>query len=128
MKVETKVEMKEEMKVAVKFQAYPVSAWVVMENIVKPIIRKSLYKLLERSSELDSPWGILTGVRPMKIIHELINENLSSEQIRLVLKDEYLLNKEKRNKKRKPGSGRVNAFLAGFKGTITDKLDLKISP
>ena len=38
--------------------------------------------------------------------------------------NKYLLNKEKRNKKRKPGSGRVNAFLAGFKGTITDKLDL----
>lgn len=39
--------------------------------------------------------------------------------------NKYLYNREKRNKKLRPGSGRVNAFFAGLKGKLTDKADLK---
>lgn len=41
------------------------------------------------------PWGILTGIRPMKIVHNLLDENFNYIEIKEILKEGYLLNKEK---------------------------------
>ena len=74
---------------------------IPLENIDKKTsiaIRKSLYRELKDLSQLDSPWGILTGIRPMKIVHDLINKNIDMDSIKIILKNEYFLSREKINK------------------------------
>lgn len=58
-------------------------------------IRKSLYRILDQISNLTSPWGILTGVRPMKIVHDLINRGIEMDGISDILRDEYKLSSGK---------------------------------
>ncbi len=41
------------------------------------------------------PWGILTGVRPVKIADELINKGLTREEAVMALENEYLLRPDK---------------------------------
>lgn len=44
---------------------------------------------------LDNPWGILYGVRPGKVVHKLFDSELALPDIRLVLKEKYLLSEDK---------------------------------
>lgn len=41
-------------KAVVGIPGYPVSAWVVMENIVKPVIRKSIYKEVKEKEKIEA--------------------------------------------------------------------------
>lgn len=41
-------------KAVVGIPGYPVSAWVVMENIVKPVIRKSIYKEVKKKEKIEA--------------------------------------------------------------------------
>ncbi len=68
-----------------------------VEKKIRIAIRKSLYSVLSSASEFNSPWGILTGVRPMKIVHDLINKKVFEREIRGILKDQYYLKQEKIN-------------------------------
>lgn len=58
-------------------------------------IRKSLYTILVKVSNLNTPWGILTGVRPMKIVHDLINKGIEGDEISNILRDEYKFSSSK---------------------------------
>lgn len=58
-------------------------------------IRKSMYSILNETSKLDSPWGILTGVRPIKIVNDLINKDIPKTEIQDILKREYKINTNK---------------------------------
>ena len=41
------------------------------------------------------PWGILTGVRPTKKINEMLDEGFSENDIKSILKENYLTTDEK---------------------------------
>ena len=41
------------------------------------------------------PWGILTGIRPSKIVHKLIDQGYDENKIITTLNNHYLLSKEK---------------------------------
>lgn len=56
---------------------------ILVYNVVSEITGKSL------------KWGILTGIRPVKIIHKYISEGLSVEQAHKKLKNDYLVSDEK---------------------------------
>lgn len=58
-------------------------------------IRKSLYSVLDEISELNTPWGILTGIRPIKIVHDLVNKNIANDTIVDILKQEYKISASK---------------------------------
>ena len=66
--------------------------------------RKSLYNVLERFTETPPKWGILTGVRPVKIYHTLREKGFSEEEIRKTLMREYRLEEEKAGLVMKIGS------------------------
>lgn len=51
--------------------------------------------LLENYTDLVQPWGILTGVRPVKLLHQLLRSGLSKEEAHRKLAEEYLVTKEK---------------------------------
>jgi oxygen-independent coproporphyrinogen-3 oxidase len=59
-------------------------------NRERRLLRLALHKVLKQSWLVDSsPWGILTGVRPLKIVHRLLDEGLSEERIILHLTRDF---------------------------------------
>ncbi|HYE80781.1 MAG TPA: coproporphyrinogen dehydrogenase HemZ [Clostridia bacterium] len=71
----------------------------VMEDDVEPtdikalkrLVKKSMYKLLSAVFEKEFPWGILTGIRPVKIVHELMDKGIPTENIAGRLMGDYLM-------------------------------------
>lgn len=61
----------------------------------KTIIKRSIFKVLSELYDTYVPWGILTGIRPVKIVHSLLDEGLSEVEIRQNLKENYLIRDEK---------------------------------
>jgi oxygen-independent coproporphyrinogen-3 oxidase len=62
---------------------------------VKRDIKKQLYQLLEAHYAPMSKWGILVGIRPVKIVHELLDQGFSPAYIRAQLSEDYLIQDEK---------------------------------
>lgn len=59
------------------------------------VMRRALFQMLEKKTGKHLPWGILIGIRPSKIVRELILENRSKEEILDLLQEEYLASREK---------------------------------
>lgn len=57
-------------------------------------IKKTLVEVL-KSNENQLPWGILTGIRPIKIIHDLIDKGINDDEIIRVMTKEYRLSMDK---------------------------------
>ncbi|HYF82748.1 MAG TPA: coproporphyrinogen dehydrogenase HemZ [Clostridia bacterium] len=62
---------------------------------LKRLIKKSMYSLLSEVFEREYPWGILTGIRPVKIVHELINSGFKEADIPGMLTEEYLMSEDR---------------------------------
>lgn len=57
--------------------------------------KRAFYKLLSSLSNKSLPWGILTGIRPVKISAALRASGLSSEEVKEILINGYLFDKDK---------------------------------
>ena len=57
--------------------------------------KRTLYQFLAAYFKPLSKWGILVGIRPVKIVHELLDEGVAEEQLLTILKDKYLVSDEK---------------------------------
>ena len=69
------------------------------ENEVKRTIKLAVYRLFtEVLMYKASPWGILTGIRPTKIVHRFWEQDLTKEKITEILQGRYLLASEKAKK------------------------------
>ncbi|SCI03990.1 Oxygen-independent coproporphyrinogen-III oxidase 2 [uncultured Clostridium sp.] len=66
-----------------------------VKKVTKETIKRSMYNVLMKKFKSYVPWGILTGIRPVKIVHTLLDKNLSDEEIRENLKTNYLISDEK---------------------------------
>lgn len=62
---------------------------------IKVGITTNLYNGLNIISPVKAPWGILTGVRPLKIVHDLLDKNYSLHSINRILTEGYKLFPEK---------------------------------
>ncbi|MDK2823140.1 MAG: oxygen-independent coproporphyrinogen oxidase [Clostridia bacterium] len=68
-------------------------------NELRRIIKLAVYKLfIQFLGYKGSPWGILTGIRPTKIVHRLWDDGYNARQIQDILEDKFLLNTEKAQK------------------------------
>ena len=56
-----------------------------------------MFKILEKKFNITPPWGILTGIRPVKIVHSLLDDNFSDEEIIEKLTRDYFINDDKIN-------------------------------
>ncbi len=56
---------------------------------IKKAIKSSMYNLLSKVTGKSLPWGVLTGIRPIKIIHQLLEKGLDGDKITCILKDKY---------------------------------------
>ncbi len=61
------------------------------EKQLKHLAKKTLYKLLSQIYNKTYPWGILSGIRPIKIVHKLMDKNMSDNNIESVLRQDYLI-------------------------------------
>ncbi len=59
------------------------------------LIKRSAYYALRPLSSLPTPWGILTGVRPAKLVRILLDEGNSEAAVRHMLKETYLAEEDK---------------------------------
>lgn len=63
-------------------------------NINYLLIKSAFYQLLMEISQKNLPWGILTGIRPVKIGHSLAAKGFNSEEMVQTLVDLYKLDIE----------------------------------
>ena len=59
------------------------------------LIKLTVFEAIKEIRNLDMPWGILTGVRPTKKINEMLEQGISEEYIKDILKEKYLAKDEK---------------------------------
>lgn len=61
----------------------------------KNAMKRHLYKMLSFICEKELPWGILTGIRPTKLVYEMLDKGMSKDYIYKMMEKEYLCSKEK---------------------------------
>lgn len=65
-------------------------------NEIKRTIRLAVYNILKNFLQAPgSPWGILTGIRPTKIVHRLWDQGYQGPEIENILRKNYLLSTDK---------------------------------
>jgi coproporphyrinogen dehydrogenase HemZ len=62
---------------------------------LKKEIKRSTYLALACWTGRDMPWGVLTGIRPAKLVHELWDQGMDREQVKELLCSHYLLSEKK---------------------------------
>lgn len=66
------------------------------KNFIKNRVKAAFYDLMSRRYEAKTGWGILTGIRPVKIVHDLMDAGIEDTiQIRDYLKKYYRVSEEK---------------------------------
>ncbi len=65
------------------------------KKISKRGIKVCIYDVLSQFYRVSPPWGILTGVRPIKIVHELRDQGYDTNSIYNILKEEYRIQSQK---------------------------------
>ncbi len=65
------------------------------KQILKLVIKKSIYNLLSKMTDTAVPWGILTGIRPNKIMHNLLDIGYSKDKAIEILVEDYKIHKSK---------------------------------
>lgn len=53
-------------------------------------VAREVYQILSKDTGLTLPWGILTGVRPTKLVYEAVADGQDEDEIRRAMKTEYL--------------------------------------
>ncbi|MDF2590654.1 MAG: coproporphyrinogen dehydrogenase HemZ [Clostridia bacterium] len=72
-------------------EKYPIDT----EKQRKEAVKLIMYKLLSLHLGKTYPWGILTGIRPIKIVHELMDKGFNDEYIESFMPENYLVSIEK---------------------------------
>jgi len=65
------------------------------KRAIKRIVCQCIYDLLAEHTGNRPYWGILTGVRPLKVVHNLMDEGLSDTEVLDILSSEYMIKQEK---------------------------------
>ncbi len=61
----------------------------------KNAMKRFLYQLLSKISGRTLPWGILTGIRPTKLVYELLEKGKKEEAVYHHMREEYLCSDDK---------------------------------
>ncbi|MDE6665895.1 MAG: coproporphyrinogen dehydrogenase HemZ [Ruminococcus sp.] len=56
-----------------------------------------IYHILSQSLDIISPWGLMTGIRPVKKVVELINQGKNFSEIQNILTEKYEISPQKLN-------------------------------
>ncbi|MBR4831173.1 MAG: coproporphyrinogen dehydrogenase HemZ, partial [Butyrivibrio sp.] len=64
-------------------------------DVSKNELKRNVYTLLSQETGTELPWGNLTGIRPTRIVMNLIEEGKTDDEIRAYMKDTYFVSDEK---------------------------------
>ncbi len=64
-------------------------------NDAKKEIKRQLYITLSQYTKINQPWGMLTGIRPSKIVHDLVKKGFDDTDIKKRMTEYYKLLPEK---------------------------------
>ena len=64
-------------------------------DVSKNELKRNIYTLLSKETGKELPWGNLTGIRPTRIVMNLMEEGRSDDEIRSYMKDTYFVSDEK---------------------------------
>ncbi|MBR4670834.1 MAG: coproporphyrinogen dehydrogenase HemZ [Butyrivibrio sp.] len=64
-------------------------------NVDKNELKRNVYKLLSKETGKELPWGNLTGIRPTRIVMNLLDEGYTDDEVRSYMKDTYFVSDEK---------------------------------
>ncbi|MFJ7976001.1 coproporphyrinogen III oxidase [Peribacillus sp. NPDC096379] len=62
---------------------------------VKRVVSHVYLDVLQKITGITQKWGILTGIRPTKLLHQKLQQGLSKEQAHAELREDYLISDEK---------------------------------
>lgn len=65
------------------------------EQTEKREVTREVYRFLSKKCDRELAWGMLTGVRPTKLVMQKLEAGLDQVQIRKFLEEEYCVTKEK---------------------------------
>lgn len=65
------------------------------EPYFKQRVKRSIYKALSQVRGSISPWGTLVGIRPVKIVHECMDQGMKEHEIHDLMESLYLVKPEK---------------------------------
>ncbi|MDE7364815.1 MAG: coproporphyrinogen dehydrogenase HemZ [Ruminococcus sp.] len=77
-----------------KIMALPLTA---KENVIEHELCRLIYHILCKKTGTKSPWGLMTGIRPVKKVIELIEQGLSKDEIEKKLTEHFELSQKKFN-------------------------------
>ena len=63
--------------------------------IYKNAMKRFLYDIFSRILGRELPWGILTGIRPTKMVYEMLEQGIPVEEIQNRMREEFLCSKKK---------------------------------
>lgn len=67
------------------------------KNVIEHELCRLIYHILSKKTGITSPWGLMTGIRPVKKVNELIQQGLSKDEIEKKLTERFELSSEKFN-------------------------------
>lgn len=67
-----------------------------IDDTTEKVLAQMIFKLLKKITGQEPSWGILTGIRPVKLMRRLINEMGSDEAIKY-FNNEFMVSEEKTN-------------------------------
>lgn len=62
---------------------------------ISDIVKKSVFFACKKLSDMPTPWGISTGIRPAKTARMMLDNNLSDGEIISYMENEFLVTREK---------------------------------
>ncbi|MFZ5641944.1 MAG: coproporphyrinogen dehydrogenase HemZ [Bacillota bacterium] len=65
------------------------------KNQLKRLVKLAVFRVLAEYTGKRPPWGILTGIRPTKVVHRLLDDGWPAERIHRHLVEDYGLAREK---------------------------------
>lgn len=68
---------------------------LAIRKYIKNALKRCTYETLASFTGYKPEWGILTGIRPTKIVHKLLDEGMDIEQIMSVLNKQYCVSQDK---------------------------------
>lgn len=65
------------------------------QKLIRRALSHSLLRVLQSYTGLEQPWGILTGIRPTKLMHEKQKQGIPKARAKQELQEDYLITPEK---------------------------------
>jgi coproporphyrinogen dehydrogenase HemZ len=94
----------------------------------KRLIKRRLFLLLSKYTGKIIPWGILTGIRPAKLVNEFLDNGIRKEAIISTLKKDYFVTDSKASLLYEVAENQRDMFLNSTKNSISLYIGIPFCP